>query len=269
MGHYAKNVNISSASVLSDSEAKSFTFASQFIKTKTQIKRFMRIKLFMLLLLTVCLPALAQKTGLTGKIVDSVTESPVSGAIVMLDRQGLSVTTGPSGEFIIEGAAPGKDVLIVMAYGYNDYEAEVNVPSGSLSSLGDVKLSRETSGGTGSVFYESKQEAIFDQAALEDEEGNSQSVGVLTGSGDNIFYNAASYNFSLMRFRTRGYDSYFNTTYINGIPFNDLARGRFNYSTLGGMNRAFRNRTNTIGLAASTYGFGGIGGSANINTITS
>ena len=109
---------------------------------------------------------------------------------------------------------------------------------------------------------------LFDQAAIEDEEGNSQAVGVLTGASDNVYYNAANYDFSVMRFRLRGYDSYFTTTYINGVPFNDLARGRFNYSTLGGMNRAFRNRTTSIGMSAATYGFGGIGGSANINTLT-
>ena len=32
--------------------------------------------------------------------------------------------------------------------------------------------------------------------------------------------------------------------------------------------RAFRNRTNTVGLAASNYGFGDIGGSVNYNTTT-
>ncbi|MCM1483506.1 MAG: TonB-dependent receptor [Muribaculaceae bacterium] len=229
----------------------------------------MRIKLFMLLLLTVCLPSLAQNTGLTGTVVNASTGSPVPGAIVMLSEQGLSVTTGSAGEFRLDGAKPGSDELTVMAYGYDDYIAKVDIAAGALTQLGTIKLKPESTSGNGGIFFESRQEAIFDQAALEDEEGNSQSVGVLTGAGDNIYYNAASYNFSLMRFRTRGYDSYFNTTYINGIPFNDLARGRFNYSTLGGMNRAFRNRTNTIGLGAANYGFGGIGGSSNISTITS
>ena len=229
----------------------------------------MRLKLFLLLMLTVCLPALAQKTGVSGKIIDATTGNPVSGAIVMLNQQGLSVTTGPTGEFIIEGATPGTDDIVVMAYGYEDLSSPVKITPATIVALGVLRLEAENTTGAGNIFYESQQEAIFDQAALEDEEGNAQSVGVLTGAGDNVYYNAASYNFSLMRFRTRGYDSYFNTTYINGIPFNDLARGRFNYSTLGGMNRAFRNRTNTIGLGAATYGFGGIGGSANINTITS
>ncbi|MDE7394076.1 MAG: hypothetical protein K2M80_06345, partial [Muribaculaceae bacterium] len=76
--------------------------------------------------------------------------------------------------------------------------------------------------------------------------------------------------FQPMYFRYRGYNQEYQTTYLNGIPFNDLARGRFNYSSLGGMtSRAFRNRTTTVGLGAASYGFGDIGGSANISTITS
>lgn len=225
----------------------------------------MRIKLFMLLLLTVALPGLAQTAGLRGVVVDATTGAPVSGAAVMLNDRGVVVTTGPDGEFTIADINVGNDVITVAAYGYNDLNESVKILDGG-TSLGNLRLtSADTPAGN---FAESQQEMLFDQSVLEDEEGNSQSVGVLTGSSDNIYYNAASYNFSVMRFRSRGYDSYLNTMYINGIPFNDLARGRFNYSTLGGLNRAFRNRTNTIGMNASAYGFGSIGGSSNINTIT-
>ena len=175
------------------------------------------------------------------------------------------VNTGPAGDFSISNVNPGSDVITVAAYGYSDLTQPVQL-MGYDADLGQLKLisAAEPAG----IFNETRQELLFDQTALEDEEGNAQSVGVLTGASDNIYYNASNYNFSVMRFRMRGYDSYLNTTYINGIPFNDLARGRFNYSTLGGMNRAFRNRTNTLGMAASSYGFGGIGGSSNINTIT-
>jgi len=72
-----------------------------------------------------------------------------------------------------------------------------------------------------------------------------------------------------MYFRYRGYDSQYQSVYINGIKFNDLIRGRFNFSTLMGMtSRAFRNKTTTIGMEASNYGFGDIGGSVNYNTTT-
>ena len=50
---------------------------------------------------------------------------------------------------------------------------------------------------------------------------------------------------------------------------NDLIRGGFSFQQLAGMtSRAFRNSTATVGLGASAYGFGAIGGSQNFNTIT-
>ncbi len=226
----------------------------------------MKIKLFLLMLLTATFPMLAQHSGVTGVVIDASTGTPVAGAVVMLNDQGASVVTGPAGDFSISNVNPGSDVITIAAYGYTDLIQPVTLLSGSNSDLGQLKIGSTAS--PSKAFTETRQELLFDQTALEDEEGNAQSVGVLTGASDNVYYDATSYNFSVMRFRMRGYDSYFNTTYINGIPFNDLARGRFNYSTLGGMNRAFRNRTNTIGLGAASYGFGGIGGSANINTIT-
>lgn len=225
----------------------------------------MRIKLFLLLLLAAAFPMFAQQAAVTGIVVDA-SGNPVPGAIVMLNDQGTTVTTGPAGDFSISNAKAGNDVITIAAYGFNDLTAPVQLFAGSNSDLGQLKL--VSADAANKDFIESQQEMLFDQSVIEDEEGNAQAVGVLTGSSDNIYYNAANYSFSLMRFRMRGYDSYLNTTYINGIPFNDLARGRFNYSTLGGMNRMFRNRTNTIGMGASSYGFGSVGGSSNINTIT-
>ena len=50
---------------------------------------------------------------------------------------------------------------------------------------------------------------------------------------------------------------------------NDIVRGGFTFSQLGGMtSRAFRNSTATQGLGAAAYGFSAIGGSQNFNTIT-
>lgn len=226
----------------------------------------MRLKLFLLMLLTASFPILAQQATVKGTVVDAVTGNPVAGAAVMLNDQGTVVITGPAGDFSISNANPGSDMIVIAAYGYNDLMQPVTLQNGIGSDLGVLKLGSALT--TGKAFDESRQEIMFDQTAIEDEEGNDQSVGVLTGASDNVYYNASNYSFSLMRFRMRGYDSYLNTTYINGIPFNDLARGRFNYSTLGGMNRMFRNRTNTLGMGASSYGFGNIGGSSNINTIT-
>lgn len=226
----------------------------------------MKLKLFLLLLLVSIMPTLAQNTGVAGKIVDANTGQPVVGATVMLNGQSLTATTGPTGEFIIPNAKPGEDVLVIAAFGYNDLSQPVTVDNGQVYQLGDLKII-DTAHDAG--FLESRNEMTFDQSLLDDDESSAQSISALVGASDNVYYNAVNYDFSIMRFRFRGYDSQYQTTYMNGIPFNDLARGRFNYSSMGGMNRAFRNRTNTMGIDPADYGFGNIGGSANINTFAS
>lgn len=223
----------------------------------------MRLKLFLLLLLTAVIPSLAQTTGVAGTVVDSNTGVPVSGATVMLDNQGLQATTDPSGEFRISTAKAGDDLLVIVAYGYQDVTMNVNIVNGVVDNLGIIKM---LDSNLNTVFYEDQNDMLFDQNLLEDEEGSAQSIAALTGANDDVYYNAASYDFQPMRFRIRGYDSKYNETYVNGVNFNDLARGRFNYSTLGGMNRAFRDRTAALGLGAAAFGFGNIGGATDINT---
>ncbi|MDE6175463.1 MAG: carboxypeptidase-like regulatory domain-containing protein, partial [Duncaniella sp.] len=223
----------------------------------------MRLKLFLLLLLTAVIPSLAQTTGVAGTVVDSNTGAPVAGATVMLDNQGLQATTDPSGEFRISTAKAGDDLLVIVAYGYQDVTMNVNIVNGVIDKLGIIKM-LDTN--LNNVFYEDQNDMLFDQNLLEDEEGSAQSIAALTGASDDVYYNSASYDFQPMRFRIRGYDSKYTETYINGVNFNDMARGRFNYSTLGGMNRAFRDRTASLGLGAAAFGFGNIGGATDINT---
>lgn len=87
--------------------------------------------------------------------------------------------------------------------------------------------------------------------------------GLLQGSRD-VFLSTAGYTFGAARFRVRGYDSENSTVLINGVPVNDPETGRAFYSTWGGLNDAMRNTVNTIGLGASEYTFGGVGGTNNI-----
>lgn len=226
----------------------------------------LRFKLLALLMLLTSMAAAAGNAIVRGTVVDSATGSPVSGATVMLLNQAREALTDASGNFTISDADAGSEVLLVAAFGYRDYDADITIEAGKTLDLGKIKLG-DTTGS--SSFLADQEDMLFDQSALEDNDGNALTIGALTGASDNVYYNATNYDFSVMRFRFRGYDSEYQTMYINGVPLNDLARGRFNYSGLGGLNRAFRNRTNTIGLASSTYGFGGIGGSSNISTITS
>ncbi len=219
----------------------------------------MRVKLLLLLALMISVPAFAQRTGLQGVVVDSKTGVPVPGATVMLDQQGLSVTTGPNGDFSITNAKKGSDLVLVFCYGYQDWSQAVEIVDNMVGNLGTIKVV-STSG------VDTTNEFAMTESQIEDEEGNTQSVATLSGATDNVYYQSASYDFSVMRFRVRGYDSEYTQTSINGISFNDAARGRFNYSMMGGMNQAFKSKSIGLGLEATSYSFGDVGGANNIQT---
>ena len=222
----------------------------------------MRLKLFMLLSLFLSLNVMAQ-SGLRGIVIDSRTNVPVTGATVLLDEQGVSAITGPRGDFVINEARPGNDRLLIFCYGYRDLVQDVVILNG-IDDLGTLRLNPTSS--EMEEENEENAELILTESMLEDEEGNAQQVGALTGATDNPYYKATNYNFSTMRFRIRGYNNEYSQTYINGINFNDAARGRFNYSMIGGMNQAFKSRSVGYATEPTFFGFGDIGGATNIFT---
>ena len=227
----------------------------------------MRLKLFLLLALFATLPLLAQNTGVRGVVMDAKSGLPVVGATVMLDNQGITATTDVRGRFLIDEAQQGNDELVVLCYGFKDWMQSVTIIDNVVEELDAIvlePLSFETAEAL--EYRNAMADMALSESQLEDEEGNTQEVALLSGATDNPFYQASSYTFSAARFRIRGYENNKTETYINGIPFNDAIRFSFNYSMTGGLNQAFRNKTIGMGLADNTYGFGGIGGANNIKT---
>lgn len=225
----------------------------------------MRIKTTLLALLLLVLPALAD-TGLKGTVVDTQTGKPVADANILLRDQAIFVVTGSDGCFTISNAAPGTDVLEIIASGFEDSFRDLYIAEGIMNNLGEIRL---TPAGFEASALDSDN-FLFTEEDLLDDEGIGQSVGTIQGATDDIYYQAANYNFSTVRFRMRGYDQNWQTGYVNGFNMNDAMRGRFNFSMFGGMtSSAFRNRTTEIGQAAAPYGFGSIGGSNNVTTYAS
>lgn len=225
----------------------------------------MRIRLSLLMLLCMALPSLAA-TGLTGTLVDASTGKAVADANVLLRDQAIFVTTGSDGTFTISNAALGTDVLEIIANGYADAWQDVTIVKDMVKNIGEIRL--QPAGFEGAT--PDSDQFLFNEDEILDDEGMGQSVGTIQGATDDIYYQTSNYDFSVARFRWRGYDTNWNAGYINGIYFNDAMRGRFNFSGLGGMtSSAFRNRSTDIGLAASAYGYGSLGGSSNFTTYAS
>ena len=228
----------------------------------------MKFKLFLLMLLTAAIPALAQTAAVTGVVVDADSGSPIPGATISIQDQGITVTTGPAGDFRISTARPGEALIVVEAPGYAPGASQVRLYNDQNVNAGNLIIVSDDSQ-FDSVNQDNVEEILFDESMLEDEEGNSQNVTALTGSSDNIYYKFTRYGYSPLYSNYRGVGSRYQETYINSLPMNDLVRGGFSFSQLGGMtSRAFRNSTASIGMSAASYGLGAIAGSQNFNTIT-
>lgn len=229
----------------------------------------MKLKLFPLMLLGAAVPSVAQTAAVSGTVVDAGSGAPVSGATISIQDQGITVTTGPAGDFRISTALPGEAVLTVSAPGYAAGATQLRLYNDQSVNAGNVILVSDDDNEFVVFTEDNNNELLFDESMLEDEEGNGQNVTALTGASDNIYYKFTRYGYSPLYSNYRGVGSRYQETYINSLPMNDLIRGGFSFSQLGGMtSRAFRNNTSTIGLGASAYGFGGISGSQNFNTIT-
>jgi hypothetical protein len=97
-------------------------------------------------------------------------------------------------------------------------------------------------------------------------DGGAQNTSSLLTAGRDPFYSAASFNFSAVRFRIRGYDNDLFATYMNGIPMDNLDNGFTPFGLWGGLNDVMRNRDISWGLRHNTFAFGDIGSNTNIDS---
>lgn len=223
----------------------------------------MRLTLSLLMLLCTLFPALA--ADVTGTVVDAKTGDPIADANILLGNQAKFVTSDSEGRFVFTDVKQGTETLRIVAYGFNDVERQINIPAAGLK-LGTIQMDPSDY----DAILINSDDFTFDESQVIDDEGSSQAIGTILGARDDVYYQTANYNFSVMRFRWRGLNSDWTEGYVNGVDLNDAMRGRFNYSMMGGMtSSAFRNRTTEVGLAAAQYGFSNIGGSSNFTTYAS
>ncbi len=97
-------------------------------------------------------------------------------------------------------------------------------------------------------------------------DGSSQNVSSMLTTARDPFYSAAAFNFSSTRFRVRGYDGDNFSTYMNGIPMENLDNGFTPFGLWGGLNDVLHNKSLSIGLHYNTTAFGDVGSTTSIDT---
>jgi hypothetical protein len=98
------------------------------------------------------------------------------------------------------------------------------------------------------------------------QDGSAQNISSVLSAGRDPFLSAASFHFNAVRFRIRGYDADLFSTYMNGVPMENLDNGFTPYGLWGGLNDVLRNRDVVHGLKANPYSMGDIGGLTYLDT---
>lgn len=229
--------------------------------TQTSIQ-VAKATLSLLLLLCVPFSFMAAQT-IVGSVVYQSTDSPLPGATV--SASGTTTTTDAFGSFELKiVATAGSSILLTINKdGFLNYQQDIAIDGSPRINLGTIKLPSSGS------FDPTVTDEFIPTISLSNDEvggGGVQSVsGVLSASND-AFVSAAAFVFGPARFNIRGYNAQYTTVLINGMPVNDLENEGVFFNHWGGLNDVFRNRTNIIGLGASTFAYGGVGGSSNIDT---
>lgn len=214
-------------------------------------------KLFITLFaFTMSLMAMAQAT-LSGRIVDEATGRPIVGATITLGNQSISTQTNENGDFTFYMLETGDDEMIIEATGYISDIQLVSITNQS-TNLDAMELKRD-------IYTEAQEEVLLNLAETEinDDEGRSQEQSSASSASIDVFNNITSFAWSTARYRNRGYDQRYETNYINGMSFNSAERGTFNFSAMGGLNDASRNKEVVNSIEANNFSFGGIGNATN------
>ena len=203
---------------------------------------------------------LSAQTAVQGTVKDSGTGEPIIGVKVTLLQQNISTQTNANGEFFFSYIDAGSEELSFSRIGYFAQIKMLDIKAGQDNDAGTINLRPD-------VQAETKQDVILQlsEAQLNDE-GIAQNTFGSFSSQTDVYISQTGFSFSPMRFRTRGYDNKYESYYINGVRFVDAERGGFNYSSIGGLNNATRDRDLVFGLTPNAFSFGNLGANTNINT---
>ena len=201
----------------------------------------------------------AQQTVVKGIVKDMLTDQPIIGVLVNFEGTQLTTYTNELGAFEFSSGLPlGEQILTLSKVGYLNARYPIIVSEGQTLSIQDMMLSLDNS--DDDLFTIT----LSDDELNDDTSGADNISGLLSASQD-IFQRAAAFEFSSSFFRVRGLNSENGNVLMNGIEMNKLFDGRPQWSNWGGLNDVLRGQELSMGLAPSSYNFGGLLGSTNIN----
>ena len=194
-----------------------------------------------------------------GIVVDNNSKNPLKNVLIRVKNTIVTTNTTINGVFTIRDLANGNYILEFIFNGFESQSfpitlSESTVDLGTISLFEDITEDQDLSIIT-----------ITDDQLSTDASAADNISGLLQASKD-IFLRTAAFEFSSSFFRIKGLDSGNGKVLINGIEMNKIYDGRAQWSNWGGLNDVLRNQEFSNGFAPSSFTFGGILGSTNINT---
>ena len=209
---------------------------------------------------------------ITGKIIDTITQEPLTGATVIVKGTQIAASAGLDGTFKIK-VPSGSDILSISFVGYDPKLVQIgssqnlgtillNPNSGSMKEVtitGDVAIDRKTPVAVSSI----------GPAFIEEHLGNGGIPdllmgipGVMTTQGDGGY---GDNRVSIRGFSSRSGNG--NVAYtVNGIPINDPETGALYWSDFSGITDVASSIQVQRGLGASKIIVPSFGGTVNITT---
>jgi len=111
---------------------------------------------------------------------------------------------------------------------------------------------------------QTEQAFTFTEAQLGEDDDVTQNITIIS-SNRNAYASEVGYRFSPARFKYRAFNSKYNDIYINGNPVNDVERGEFRYSFVGGLNNQTRSQESSLPFEDNLFSMTAMGGSNNYN----
>ncbi|WP_034260213.1 carboxypeptidase regulatory-like domain-containing protein [Altibacter lentus] len=204
---------------------------------------------------------LAQDAIVKGRIVDTNSSEVIPDVEVRILGSIYNTMTDAEGLFTISGTdiPQGEQVLVVNKNGYITQRIPITVQNGATVNLDPILLEVDLTEVEAQIGIISLSDNELDQ-----DEGTSFNISGLLQASNDVFLNAAAFDFSATFFNPRGLDNANGKVLINGIEMNKQFTGRPQWGNWGGLNDVQRNRVFSMGLKANDYAFGDVAGTTNI-----
>lgn len=203
----------------------------------------------------------AQDITLKGRVVETNSNEPIPDVEINIKASIFNTETNALGEFhfLQDNLPQGQQILIVSKTGYITLKLPIIIQNEVSINLDPILMEIDLS----EVEQQIGIISLSDNE-LEDDAGITFNISGLLQASDDVFLNAAAYDFSTTFFNPRGFDNANGKILINGIEMNKQFDGRPQWADWGGLNDLQRNQEFSMGLQPNDYTFGDVAGTTNI-----